>query len=229
MFGRIMTYFGRSKPVHFLHIGKTGGTAVIEALNPVASQFGIVLHNHHTRLRDIPRDDRVFFFVRHPVPRFVSGFLSRLRRGAPRYHYEWSEAEARAFGRFQKPNELGEALSAEDPAIREQAQEAMRGIQHVSSSYREWFSGEQELDGRLDSIVLLGLQETLRSDFDELKRILNLPPTISLPADDVLAHRTPKGLDRHLSPLAEQNLRQWYSDDLRFYEHCLQLRARRTL
>src|SRR5262249_7763882 len=99
-------------PVHFLHIRKTGGTAIIEALRPVAQPFRIVLHAHDTKLGEIPPDHKVFFFVRHPVPRFVSGFFSRLRRGAPRYNYEWNDAEARAFSRFQTPSALGEALSA---------------------------------------------------------------------------------------------------------------------
>jgi Sulfotransferase family len=216
-------------PIHFLHIGKTGGTAIAEALSPVAQQFGIVMHAHDTKLSDVPRDDRVFFFVRHPVSRFVSGFFSRLRRGAPRYNYEWNEAEAKAFGRFQKANDLAEALSATDRATLMRAREAMNGIQHVNSVYRNWFFGEQELTDRLDSILLLGLQEKLRSDFEHLKWLLKLPKKVSLPDDDVRAHRTPGDFDRRLSPLAQRNLSEWYAEDIRFYERCLQLRARQGL
>jgi len=219
----------RTTPVHFLHIGKTGGTAIIQALSPIADRFGILIHDHSTRLNDIPPDHRVFFFVRHPISRFVSGFISRFRQGAPRYHYEWTEAESRAFGRFQKPTDLAEALSAHDSGTQGQAREAMRSIQHVRSSYTDWFLGERELDERLETIVLLGLQETLCSDFEVLKKLLHLPRGLSLPKDDVLAHRTPREFDRRLSPLAEQNLREWYSNDLQFYEHCLRLRAQRAL
>jgi len=216
-------------PVHFLHIGKTGGTAIVEALSPVAQRFEIVLHAHDTKLDDVPRDHRVFFFVRHPLSRFASGFFSRLRRGAPRYNYEWSEAEAKAFARFQKANDLAEALSADDPETRMQAREAMNSIQHVNSAYKNWFSGEQELADRLDSIILLGLQEKLRPDFEQLKSLLKLPQKLSLPDDDVRAHRTPKDFDRRLTPLAEKNLSEWYAEDIRFYERCLQLRARHGL
>lgn len=222
--------FKRDKPespLHFLHIGKTGGTAITEALTPVAERFGIVLHTHSTKLQDVPRTHRVFFFVRHPIPRFVSGFFSRLRRGAPRYNFEWSASEAEAFGHFQKASDLAEALSSTNPEVRRHAQEAMRGIQHVSSTYREWFAGEEEIQNRLDSIVLIGLQEKLSEDFERLKALLNLPPALGLPADDVRAHRTPGSFDRKLSPLAEKNLLEWYSEDVRLYEYCSALRSAR--
>jgi hypothetical protein len=216
---------GRGRPVHFLHIRKTGGTAISEALNPIAPRFGIVLHAHDTRLSDIPRQARVFFFVRHPISRFVSGFFSRLRRGAPRHNYAWNEGEVRAFGRFQRANDLAEALSTADPEKQVHAREAMRGIRHVNSSYGDWFCGTQELDDRLDDVVLIGLQETMESDFERLKSMLNLPRGLSLPEDEILAHRTPAEFDRGLSPLAQQNLREWYAEDIRFYEHCVHLRG----
>ena len=219
----------RDVPIHFLHIRKTGGTALTEALGPIAQEFGIVLHAHNTKLSDIPQDHRVFFFVRHPISRFVSGFFSRLRRGRPRYNYEWSEAEAKAFGRFVKPNDLAEALSASDAETRTCAREAMRGVAHLNSPYRDWFSGEQELEDRLDSILLIGLQERLSADFEHLKELLDLPPKLSLPEDDVLAHRTPREFNRQLTPLAERNLSNWYAEDIRFYDRCLKLRGLHAL
>jgi hypothetical protein len=187
------------------------------------------LHDHRTRLSDIPRDHQVVFFVRHPIPRFVSGFCSRLRRGLPRHHYEWNEAEAQAFRHFQKANDLAEALSASDPEIAERARQAMLGISHVKNTYGDWFSGEQDIDSRLDSILLVGLQEKLSSDFEYLKSALKLPETVSLPTDDHLAHRTPPQFDRSLSVSAERNLASWYAADIRFYEHCLRFRATRGL
>ncbi len=213
--------------VDFLHVRKTGGTAVAEALRPVAQSFGIILHDHHTRLSDIPRDHQVFFFVRHPIPRFVSGFFSRLRFGLPRHHYPWNESEANAFGIFQKANDLAEALSASDPQRLMQARSAMRGISHVKNTYGDWFDGAKELDERSDSILLIGLQEKLNEDFERLKKLLKIPDTIALPSDDKLAHRTPAEFDRSLSPLAEKNLREWYAQDIQFYEHCMRLRAAR--
>lgn len=216
-----------AEQVHVLHIRKTGGTAIAEALRPVAKLYRIILHDHGTKLSDIPAASKVVFFVRHPVPRFVSGFYSRFRRGLPRHFYDWTENEKWAFSRFRTANDLAEALTSANPQVASNAREAMRSVRHINSSYREWFGGTTELDNRLGSILLVGVQEKLRSDFEYLKKQLGLPDGLSLPADDVLAHRTPPEFDRQLSPLAERNLLGWYADDVRFYEHCLQLRARR--
>ena len=213
-------------PVHFLHVRKTGGTAVIEALRPVADQYGIVLHGHATRLVDIPRDQFVFFFLRHPVPRFVSGFYSRLRRGLPRHYYEWSTAETEAFEYFRTPNELAESLSSSDSELTMRAHRAMLAIRHVKNTYEDWFCGTNELEDRFDSILYVGLQETLKSDFDRLKTLLGLPCSVLLPSDSTLAHRTPTHFDRRLSPLAERNLSCWYKGDIEFYNYGVQVRSR---
>jgi|688.fasta_scaffold455285_2 hypothetical protein len=56
-----------TKPkAHFLHIGKTGGTAVQQALEPHlhAGKYAIVLEPHATRLADVPPGEAVFFLLR---------------------------------------------------------------------------------------------------------------------------------------------------------------------
>ncbi|OHB36862.1 MAG: hypothetical protein A2Y09_07740 [Planctomycetes bacterium GWA2_39_15] len=49
--------------VHLLHIGKTGGTAVKYALKNhlITDKYVINLHRHKVRLRDLPKNDLVFF------------------------------------------------------------------------------------------------------------------------------------------------------------------------
>ena len=71
-------------PVHFLHIGKTGGTAIKAALKAYPPAVTLHVHPHRFALADVPRGERVFFFVRDPLSRFVSAFHSRKRRGLPR-------------------------------------------------------------------------------------------------------------------------------------------------
>ena len=51
--------------VHFLHIRKTGGTAIAEALRPVAAS----MESYYTamaRLSDVPRDQQVVFLCGTP-------------------------------------------------------------------------------------------------------------------------------------------------------------------
>ena len=57
----------RHKPrAHFVHIGKTGGSALKAALAPLTTEgsYEIVLHSHDCELRQIPSGDKVFFTVR---------------------------------------------------------------------------------------------------------------------------------------------------------------------
>jgi hypothetical protein len=214
----------RWRRTHVLHVRKTGGSAVRSALEPVAAAFGVVLHSHATALRDVPTGDDVVVFLRDPFARFVSGFNSRLRCGRPRYDNTWTDGEARAFTAFRTPSDLGEALGSSDPERVRKAHDAMRAIRHVNSSYRDWFT-LPEIEARRSDIVLLGLQETLAADFEELKKRLRLPDEVTLPSDPVLAHRTPPGFDTSLSEAARAALARWYADDLALYDGYRELRT----
>jgi hypothetical protein len=211
---------------HFIHVGKTGGTAVKHALQPVASRFNIVLHSHETTLPDIPEGERVFFFLRDPVTRFVSGFNSRKRRGMPRIFSPWNRAERKAFRRFPTAIELARSLYKRDRTISAAAEDAMRGVGHVNSRFLDWFVSPDYLLSRLSDVILIGFQETIQDDFNTLRAILRLPSDISLPCDPVLAHKTPPGFVTDLDDEATANLRRWYAEDIRFYEFCKELRFR---
>ena len=102
------------RPVaHFLHIGKTAGTAVKVALKeaPGSAKYRVVVQPHDGKLASIPETDHYFFCVRDPIDRYVSGFLSRKRQGQPRYFIPWTEGEAEAFERFDSPDALAVSLS----------------------------------------------------------------------------------------------------------------------
>jgi Sulfotransferase family len=208
--------------VHFLHIGKTGGTAVRHALHehPVTRRFVIRLHPHEVKLRDVPVGEGVIFFVRDPITRFVSAFYSRQRQGQPRYLSPWSPAEKEAFDSFKTPNQLSVALSSADSAERARAEKAMRDISVVKDSYWVWFENEDYFASRAADIFFVGFQERLNEDFEAVKLLLGLPADMKLPADDVQAHRNPAHLDRKLEDRAVANLQEWYKDDFRFIRIC---------
>jgi len=211
--------------VHFLHIGKTGGTALKEALAKVpGKKYRIITHRHATTLRDVPHGDKVIFFVRDPISRFVSGFYSRQRRGMPRYNFPWSKEEAEAFAYFSTPNQLALALSSSDPAIKEAALEAMQAIRHVNTHYSYWLISREYLLSRRKSILFIGTQENLEEDFEIIKKILELPNNVQLPNDPVKAHRNPPNVDRNLDPEAIANLSEWYAEDHELYKLCLEIR-----
>ena len=219
---RVIERLQHKQRVHFLHIGKTGGTAVRHALREHAStrRFIILLHPHEVKLRDVPVGDGVIFFARDPISRFVSAFYSRQRQGQPRYLSPWSPAEKDAFDYFKTPNQLAVALSSADAAERARAEKAMRDISVVKDSYWMWFDNEEYFASRAADIFFIGFQERLNEDFEAVKSQLGLPADMKLPADDVQAHRNPAHLDRKLDEHAVSNLNEWYKDDFKFIRLC---------
>lgn len=218
---RMLRRLRRHEVVHVLHIGKTGGSAVKTALRPYQrrGRYDLELAWHHTLLRDVPRGERVVFFLRDPVDRFVSGFDNQKRGATPRYRHTWTVEEAAAFERFPTPTDLALALGSSDPEEREAAEAAMGAIDHVRRSFWDWFGDEAYFRSRLDDVFFVGFQETLEADFFELRELLGLPETIRLPSDDVEAHRRPEPP----SPLpaeAEALIRRWYAADYDFVRLC---------
>ena len=187
--------------VHFIHLGKTGGSAIRGALSDhlLKGKYKIKLHGHNMRLRDIAVGERAFFFVRDPVTRFISGFFGRLRQGKPLYDFPWSVDEERAFGEFHTANDLALAISSSRASARSSALEAMKTIGHVNSSYWDWFENESYFQSRLSDVFFIGFQENLSVDFEKLKLKLGLPQNVVLPLDDLRAHRNPLGSNVGLS------------------------------
>jgi hypothetical protein len=209
-----------AKPsAHFLHLSKTGGTAVKAALRDAtdAGRYHLVLHTHRTRLRDIPPGEKFFFFLRDPLARYTSGFYSRRREGRPRYDFPWSAAEAKAFGRFQTPNALALALAGRR-LLNGPARKAMAAIEHVRDGYTRWIDGPSELLSRSSDLLHVGFTETLEQDFEILKRKLGLPAELRLPEDPVASHRTPGHLDRALDERGRAALEKWYRKDYELIE-----------
>jgi hypothetical protein len=215
-------------PLHVLHIGKTGGTALTEALleHAAASPYRLEFRGHSATLSDVPVGERFLFLVRDPLSRFVSAFNSRLREGRPRYHYPWREEERVAFAIFRAPDDLASALSSADSVRRALAEQAMRGIGHLNTPYSFWFGDEMTFRARLGDLFFVGFQERLETDFEFLKAKLELPPDASLPRDPTTAHKAPAGSRSELSAVASANLERWYEGDLAFVRLCHELAPR---
>lgn len=73
----------KPKKIHFLHIGKTGGSAIKSALKEhlTTPKYEVILHGHNTSISDLPRNEKFFFFLRHPVTKFISGFIAVNAKG----------------------------------------------------------------------------------------------------------------------------------------------------
>ena len=215
------------EPVHFLHISKTGGTALQVALHKhtVTKKYALEFHPHRVRLRDIPAGEKVIFFLRDPVTRFVSGFYTRLRCGQPRNYTPWSPKEEEAFKKFDTPNKLALALGSDDLEVQQSAVKAMQSIGHVNKTFLDWFESEAYFTSRLEDVFFIGFQETFNVDFGRLKAKLGTPEKVHLPTDDVQAHKAPRGLDTSLDEKAVENIKAWYTQDYAFIDLCRRIRS----
>ncbi|MGV3580253.1 hypothetical protein [Brevundimonas sp.] len=214
-------------PLHFLHIGKTGGSAFVSAIRSVGADDEIRLHAHDVTMADVPVGEKAIFFLRRPVDRFVSGFYSRFRQGRPLTFRPWKPTEVEAFTRFPTASELAEGLCADDEDTREAARAAMQGIGHVRSSFYDWIIDQAYLEARWPDIAFIGFQETLNADFEWLKAQGMVPAEARLPTDDVTAHRTPSHFDQTLTPRGRAAIEQWYARDIAFARQCAVLRRAR--
>jgi hypothetical protein len=199
-----------------LHVRKTGGTAVKAALAQAAcpGNLQLMLHPHRVSLRDIPAGDDVFFFLRDPVARYVSGFESRRREGRPAHYHPWTAAERRAYERFPSAEELALGLASTDPQERTAAEQAMAALPHIRTHLSDWLGDERLVRERSDRIILIGWQETLETDFNRLAGLLGLAPETSLPTDEGSAHRSSVGDTRpQMSDAAAAIVRDWYASD----------------
>lgn len=210
----------KKKKVHFLHIGKTGGSAIKSVLKRFQEtpKYSVELHGHSASLKDIPKGEAVIFFLREPVSRFVSGFYSRQRKGQPRYYSEWSPKEKKVFEQYATPNDVAVSLAQKQPS----AVAAMDSVKHFSH-YQNWYVDLDYFNSRADDILFIGFQESLNSDFDKLKDLLALPEGIALPTDGVEAHKNPANLDKSIDEEGVCALNEWYEEDTRFIHLCKQM------
>ena len=227
--------------LHFIHIGKTGGSAVKHVLKkskhahwPSQSGEGIhetpygriVLHPHKFHLKDVPEGDHAFFCMRDPVDRFFSAWYSRVTEGRPRYYVPWSDTERRAFELYPTPQAIVADLAA--PAgdeRREQAEWAMRQIIHMKPVWRKLASASA-LDGEMTKIVYIAMQETLDQDFENLKRLLNLPDRLKLPQGKA-AHKRTEPVDKSLDDAGREALQRFYAKDYELIQRCNEVRYER--
>ena len=214
-----------------LHIGKTGGTAANTALkanNKLGTGEFVACYKHRVGLPEVASDnmcERLMFIIREPVARYISAFNSRLRMGYPRYSGTWNPKEELAFSRFKTPNSLAEALSAEDPLLRQHAQDAMGGIKHLRRAYTKYLGSVNLLEQEKDRIYFIGATEHFDDDFEIMRKFLHLSPEISLPKDDYGAHRTPEGFEKTVSELGRKNVQDYYKGDYEIYDWCVKRRA----
>ncbi len=111
---------GHVSELAFLHIPKTGGTAITVFLNDLCEHsYSIPLKLPHAwTLRQLVSEypqTKVGFLIRDPLERTISSFNSRLRQGRPTWGHKWSPGEGASYSIFRTvENFLKASLSDDD-------------------------------------------------------------------------------------------------------------------
>lgn len=212
----------RRTVVHQIHVGKTAGTAVRNALvaynRRPNREFYFETHEHDFCLQDVPSGDFCLFCIRDPITRFRSGFYSRKRKGQPRLYVPYSAEEKIAFDKFAHANDLAEALSASSSELRLLAESAMRGVLHVNTSYWDWFQNSQHLEVNLGRIAGVFRQEHLSADLASFQLTMGIEEEFELPQGGTQTHKNDYSGTPALSSIARENLQHWYSKDFAFLD-----------
>lgn len=213
-------------PLQFLHIGKTGGSfvrAVVNSLPPEhRAQFRLLHHDAklHQAVETRPGMP-VFFSVRRPEDLFVSAFNSRLRQGRPLYDRPWNPREEIAFSVFETPNQLAEALSAQDRLQQAAARLSMFAINHVRQGLRWYLMNIENLERHREHIAFVLLQESLDEDLRAFAARFGVPLDSAEQLFGERVHGAEANSATDLSERAVANLQQWYHDDIQIYDWCV--------
>ena len=222
--------------ISFLHIGKTGGTAIKDAWAPfkeenqkpilINSESGISYKikfcGHGTTVKNLDENELFMFCIRHPVQRFISGFNSRLTEGKPRYNCPWMKSEKIAFSKFKTPNELAEGLSSHNTLEKGAALKAMKGIRHVKNPISLWTGSMEDLMSIKHRIFFIFNQKTLNADHDLFLNRISISQEERAKLILRKSHAGAASSSTKLSALAEKNLQHYYKKDIALYEKLLE-------
>lgn len=208
----------------FIHIGKCGGTFIAHKYS---------LEGYH--LEQPPLDDshqKYIIWLRNPISRFVSAFnfayclitfdvdpltadqltlensLAPVRlRNKLITGYTFSEEYDELVSFFKTPNALAEAITSSNNQLRKKALELMNhGSEHIYKGIGWYLYNGDFIDKNHKNIIFVGTLENMEYDTNELSKVIDKEPR------DIKPLRKNNGGDRYLSPLAIQNIINFYKN-----------------
>lgn len=205
----------------FLHIGKTGGSTIHQEFQDAVDLDRTVMFGHNptevaTRNCSERPNTKYIFFVRAPIARFISGWISRFVFGLePDALYPVTPEEIESFKTFKSPDQLGCALGSTNATTREAALRSIHAIQHTRQDLNWYWHGIDNVRACHDQIFFVGRTEHLDEDVDDLASRLRAEHVLQNNITHLHVHSLSHQYDglRELGPCAVQHLREYYRRD----------------
>ncbi len=225
------------KLIYWLHIPKTGGMCCQNSLDWLPPSIGNniesmitsndyrIIRCPHEQIFQPLTNEQYIFFVRSPIDRFVSGFISRLRQGQPLLKILYSEAERQTFALYPSPEHLANDLYHDNPQTQTIARECLQSIIHLRLSLKTYLNSCQYLETYQNQIFYVGRTEHLTDDFNLLTNRLGLL-NLNLVTDPIQCHVTPSKYQhlKNISSTAKHNIMMYYLEDYILIAKLKQLR-----
>lgn len=203
--------------IHFIHIGKTGGTTI-------GKIFKFKKSHHHKP----PRNNNLQYIVsvRNPIKRLVSAFnmikqaintdyskpkptnyvsdFNNVKKRLLKNGYIYSEKFDEYFKEFDNVNQLFEELPTNKHA--QYLFENNVPHQHISKGIGFYLSNGDFVDNNHDNIIYVTRNEYLDEDIKKLGEMLNIN------INTYKSHRLSNNKKEYLSPKAIENIKTYLKD-----------------
>lgn len=220
----------------FIHVGKCGGTLLKMSLEKmetihmrkpnIASNTGYILWIRNPINRFVSAFNHSLSIIRYdtegkdfddlyndkkcPYYRLRNKIISKFETGCPFSEWVSGESYASLITDFSTANNLAEALSSDDSNLRKKAHELMSNteVEHIAKGLG-WYTNNGELIKQHHcNLFFVGKQETMREDLQELYQKLDIT---AMPVEHRVREQSHIH-DKHLSPLAIQNIKSFYKE-----------------
>lgn len=230
---RLLRYFGINvrnlslsfffrKRIHFIHIGRTGGSVLRDALlkiNLTQKKYFFCVYGHDFQAFNLKKKDKYIIIFRDPLKRFVSSFYSRKFKNISSYtKTKLPKEEENILNTFQHANDLAESLCSNDENVKKKAIQAISTLKNVKDKYIHYINLKFM---KKHPPLFIFKTESLEDDFSKFIKFLDIKTDISLSKDKNIMKKNDYKNIPNLSNLSVSNLTKWYKDDILLYNSIL--------